>query len=278
VPDFIGLGAPKCATTWIAQCLFETEGIFMSSPKEIHYFTSNFDKTVAWYESHFPNTPAKYHASGEFSTCYLSSPKAILRIKHYYPYARLLVSVRNPLDRLISEICHQARLGRIMIPDSMELTPSFYNENIEKLKPLIANSLYSEHLSFLYSHFHSDQILVIDVANISKNPGNIYLQIISHIAPTLEVKTIPQSVTSTISQSFLPSYPSIGKAHQFTYRALKRIPYLVPLVRKSAIVKSIKSTLSLKSKPYFSPALANSLDALLGPDWAKTKQYFALDT
>lgn len=46
-PDFIGIGAQKCATTWLALCLRQHPQIFMASPKELKYFNENFARGEA---------------------------------------------------------------------------------------------------------------------------------------------------------------------------------------------------------------------------------------
>ena len=42
-PDFFILGAPKCGTTALSEYLRQHERIFVSTPKEPHYFCDDFD-------------------------------------------------------------------------------------------------------------------------------------------------------------------------------------------------------------------------------------------
>ena len=62
-PNFIGIGAMKCATTWISECLRYHPEIYMSSPKEIHFFSAYYDKGLDWYLNHFQESKA-YKAIG----------------------------------------------------------------------------------------------------------------------------------------------------------------------------------------------------------------------
>lgn len=48
-PTFIGIGAMKCATTWISECLRCHPEIFMNCPTEIHLFSNHYDKGFDWY-------------------------------------------------------------------------------------------------------------------------------------------------------------------------------------------------------------------------------------
>ena len=76
LPDFIGIGTPKAATTWLFQCLAEHPEICMSKTKEVNYF--NDDRLYAlgpsWYAQQFSHRTNE-RICGEFTPTYLSSPE-----------------------------------------------------------------------------------------------------------------------------------------------------------------------------------------------------------
>lgn len=78
-PTFIGIGAMKCATTWVSECLRYHPEVFMSSPKEIHYFSYNYNKNLDWYLEHFKKAKG-YKVRGEFSVSYLPDHEAPRKI------------------------------------------------------------------------------------------------------------------------------------------------------------------------------------------------------
>jgi hypothetical protein len=41
LPTFLGIGAPKCGTTWLAECLREHPQVFVPEVKEVVYFSSD---------------------------------------------------------------------------------------------------------------------------------------------------------------------------------------------------------------------------------------------
>ena len=51
--DFIGIGAPRCGTTWIAKCLSEHPQICLSSVKETDFFGKYYRKGLSYYKSFF---------------------------------------------------------------------------------------------------------------------------------------------------------------------------------------------------------------------------------
>jgi hypothetical protein len=103
-PNFIGVGAMKCATTFISECLRYHPEIFMSSPKEIHYFTSD-NKNFDWYLSFFENS-SEYKARGEFSIGYLPNQKVADRIKRELGVVKIIVSIRNPIEIQLKDLFH----------------------------------------------------------------------------------------------------------------------------------------------------------------------------
>ena len=54
LPSFIGLGAPKSATTWLYHCLREHPEIFVADSKEVMFFDyGNISGRLPTYEEHF---------------------------------------------------------------------------------------------------------------------------------------------------------------------------------------------------------------------------------
>lgn len=100
-PDFFILGAPKCATSALAQWLSEHPRIYFSPRKEPHFFNRDGipgTATLADYEALFADADERHQAVGEGSTHYLYSPVAVGNILDYQPDARFIVCLRNPIE------------------------------------------------------------------------------------------------------------------------------------------------------------------------------------
>ena len=111
--DFIGVGAQKSGTSWIYACLYEHPEI-CAPIKEIHYFSRerNFKKGIEWYKNIF-NTCKKGQLKGEFSTTYLYDGKTPDRIKKEFPNTKIIISLRNPVDRAFSHYRNEIKGGHI---------------------------------------------------------------------------------------------------------------------------------------------------------------------
>jgi hypothetical protein len=105
LPDFIIVGAPKCGTTSLYYLLTEHPYVEPAAAKELHFFSSHFDLGLEWYRRCFPRP--RYKAgrrtiTGEATPSYLFDPYAPERVANTVPEARLIVMLRNPVDRAYS--------------------------------------------------------------------------------------------------------------------------------------------------------------------------------
>lgn len=110
LPDFMIIGAMKCATSTLHSQLEAQPGIFMSRPKEPNFFSDadQWARGLDWYRSLF-SAAAPGDLCGESSTHYSKLPDlpdALPRLKMHVPHAKLIYIMRHPVDRLISHYGH----------------------------------------------------------------------------------------------------------------------------------------------------------------------------
>lgn len=106
-PNFFIIGAPKCGTTALSEYLREHPQVFITDPKEPHYFATDFPnypktKTLAAYLELFQGVENQHLAIGEASVLYLYSSQAISNIHKFNPQAKIIVMLRNPIDMVYS--------------------------------------------------------------------------------------------------------------------------------------------------------------------------------
>ena len=109
-PNFLIIGAQRCGTTSLYNYLIQHPQIVPSSKKEVHFFDLNFHLGQSWYEKHFPEVSDNI-LTGEASPYYIFHPLCPKRIFDYDPSVKLIVILRNPIDRAYSHYRHIVRLG-----------------------------------------------------------------------------------------------------------------------------------------------------------------------
>jgi hypothetical protein len=163
-PDFIGIGAQKCATSWVYRVLEDHPEAALSDPKELHFFSHYFDRGYQWYERHFEGGEAA-RACGEYSTSYIYNADAAARAHAYNPEFRLIVTLRDPVARAYSNHLHEVRSGHITSADR-----SF--EACEADNPMyVAQSRYAQHLRKWLAHFPAARLLVLFQEEIAVAPA-----------------------------------------------------------------------------------------------------------
>lgn len=134
IVDFLGIGVQKAGTTWLHRVLTTHPEIFMAEAddKDLRFFNAYYDRGYRWYERHFEGSNAR--RVGEFSTSYFYSKDAPERVYRYKPDMRLVLSLRDPVERLISHHKHEIRVGRlrpdISLQSAIESNPSYIEQSM----------------------------------------------------------------------------------------------------------------------------------------------------
>jgi hypothetical protein len=186
LPNFLIIGAQRSATTFVHKCLEDHPNIFMP-PKEKAIFENPyyFQKDFNEFEKLFENVSQK--AIGIKRPNYLGKIECPQRIYQYIPNAKLIVILRNPVERAISAYFHQMKSGFIPIKPVEKGLLNVIHHKYDKLFPrskeIIEFGFYHKHLLHYLHYFKKDQILVILYRDLKTNP----LKIIQHIFSFLEV-------------------------------------------------------------------------------------------
>ena len=159
MPDFIIIGTQKGGTTSLYRYLIEHPCIAPIYIKEPHFFDIYFYKGLQWYRAHFPTTVEKYYArhvqkhdliTGEASPYYLFHPHAPKRIAKTLPEVKLIVLLRNPVNRAYSHYYHEVAGGHEKIA-TFEEAIACEEERIAKEAELLAKN--EQYISYNHRHF-----------------------------------------------------------------------------------------------------------------------------
>src|SRR6056297_3627604 len=175
--NFIGIGVQKAATTFIFKKLAEHPEVCGSSKKEIHFFDKeyNYSKGIKFYHSFFQHC-SDSKIKGEFTPRYIYHPKTASRIKKHFPNVKLIVCLRNPIERARSHYFYSLQQkGRLFY-----LYNSF-GEAIRKDKILIERGFYYKQLKRYFDLFPKENILVLFFEDLKSNPKNFIQKIYSFL-------------------------------------------------------------------------------------------------
>lgn len=161
-PDFVGIGAQKAGTTWWYGLIAAHPAV--ADPPGIHkerHYLSRFGNRafgpaeVAGYHGWFPRGAACL--AGEWTPDYLHYPWVPPLLARAAPEARLLVLLRDPVERFRSGLAHEARTGRPPTPPIVA--------------DAVARGLYDQELERWWGRYAPDRILVLQYERCVADPA-----------------------------------------------------------------------------------------------------------
>ncbi len=162
----IGLGVQKSASTWLYRMLGEHPEIFVSTTKEIDFFSYYYDRGWQWYGAHF-SACFEERVIAEVSPSYFHDALAPERMKRHIPDAKLVVMLRDPIERAYSNFLHDVRLGFV---SGENLTFDAWLKN----NPMyVEQGLYGKHLQRWLEYFPLESILIIFQDDVQKDPVKV---------------------------------------------------------------------------------------------------------
>jgi len=150
LPDFIAVGPPRTATTWLHQALKGRVGL-PRAIKDSHFFVLHYDKGLEWYASLFRDC-LRDVPIGEFSADYFAAPAARERIVRDIPKCRIIITLRDPVARLYSHY----RKGY-----EEAYFRGTFEECLEARPDLLDWSRYARHVRAWYDSFGAENVLVL---------------------------------------------------------------------------------------------------------------------
>lgn len=174
MPDFVIIGAMKCATSTLHDQLARVEGVSMSDPKEPNFFSdeSNWARGLGWYESLFDSMPHD-HLKGESSTHYTkipTYPECVSRFHETLPDAKLIYVMRDPIDRIVSQYIHE--WSQRVIDEGCSIDDAIHSHPM-----LVDYSRYAMQLSPYLALYGSQRILPVFFERLMAQPQDEFERI-----------------------------------------------------------------------------------------------------
>lgn len=222
LPDFLVIGTKRGGTTSVWNWLVRHPHVAPMFPstqqiKSPHYFDINFTRGERWYRSHFPTRSALTRAArktgfrplcGEASPYYMFHPLAPERVAKTIPDVKLIVTLRNPVDRAYSNYWERLGSHAEDLPTFEEAIdaeedrldgevqkiladPSYYSVHHDS-HSYLARGRYLEHLEPWLSLFDAGQILILPMEEITKSAAATYVRIQEFLGlPVVEIPELP---------------------------------------------------------------------------------------
>jgi hypothetical protein len=211
-PSFVIAGGQRCGTTSLYRYLSMHPSVYPALTKEVHFFDLNYSRGINWYAAHFiskslaerRHKPGSTRITGEASPYYLFHPLAPARLRSLLPDAKIIVILRDPVERAISHYKHEFAKGfetadletalrlepiRLQGEEERIVTDERYNSFAHQHYSYLARGHYSPQLQRLYAIYPTEQLLVLESGRFYKDPHHEYQRTLDFLG--LPVHSLP---------------------------------------------------------------------------------------
>jgi len=240
--NFIGIGAPKCGTTWFSAQLDAHPQIGFAPDKEVYYFADTiarrlagkellcFERGDAWYHEQFPAAVGAVSCRGEFCPSYLYSEEASARIAAYRPDIKLLLCLRPPVEMIYSWYWYNRNAVVASLPESFE-------EMMEN--PFLRDlGCFARHLRPWLDRFPAKNILVVQFDAIRRDPDRVRQRVYEFLNVAADFK--PQ-LEAGKNAARAPRFPLLQAGAQRLYGGVSTLPGVGKLLKSPAVAKTLQS-------------------------------------
>jgi len=265
-PNFFIVGAPRCATTTLYEYLNQTPDVFMSPIKEPNFFSvsinpkiklANMIRDKQKYLNLFKNVTNE-RAIGEASPTYLWDPKTPELIHKTIPDARIIMILRNPVERAFSHYLLLVSLGAETSSffESLKKSLDAYQDYSGRI---LESGLYYEQVKRYYEIFDPSKIKVLIFEEFISDTQNKVKEVLDF----LEVPSNPPNSITEVHNAF----------------KLPRGKLATTIISNRPFRRMVKGLISENAKPLIKKIFTKeSPKPILSPDERKfLNKYYAKD-
>lgn len=253
-PDFFIVGAPRSGSSSLYIYLRQVPGIFMPENKEPNYFSVSTNKKFFFqairdekkYLKLFKD--AQNEIVGESSPSYLRDPKAPKLIHEVVPSARIIISLRDPVERAFSHYLFSKSMGLVTKSFSKIIKNGLSSKN-EYKRRIIEAGLYSNQVKRYLDTFGSKQVKILIFEELIKNTKPILKDLLeflgSDATPPNSIKN-PYGSLVNFRFSFLTTILRNEKTRNFLKTLFGR--WVIPLYEFTKDPNAKKPTMNKEDR------------------------------
>lgn len=241
LPQFLGLGTQKGGTTTLQRLLEQHPQVWLSPSKELHFFSLHYGLGEMWYRQQFAPAAVNQRC-GDITPYYLFHPQAPARIAGLLPAVKMIVLLRDPVDRCLSQYFHSRRLGLEPLPLDQALAVE--EQRLEGAEAVLrapdgrhrshqehsylARSRYEQQLERYEQSFGREQFLLLRSEDLFEDGYTVWrcVQVFLDLKPVPfpdavapanagrgEAMAVPDAVCQRLRQQLQPTYRAMEERY-----------------------------------------------------------------
>jgi hypothetical protein len=268
-PNFIFIGPDKSGSTWLYKALREHKDVYLPRVKELFFFDRFYPRGWQWYATYFAEAPKDCRIIGELSHDYLFSELACKRIARDIPFVKLMVCLREPVQRAFSAYLYMVKQGRVR---------SDFDVAIKEIDELIDHGCYAKHLERYLDAFDRERIHVAVFDDLVESPQLFFDRICGFLG--VEVMELPAKLRENVLPAARPRSTFAAALAKNIGRVVRYIgmPGVVAAIKDSEIVnRALYVAYNSENKPVISQSTEHYLRELFLPEIQRVDDLLGFD-
>jgi hypothetical protein len=194
-PDFLIIGAQKAGTTALRKFLNEHPNVVKKTGEE-HFFDLHFSNGVDWYQKLFPLRNDTQYIIGDKTPYYIFHPLVPQRVYSLYPDVKIIMILRNPIDRAYSqywmnirsqqedlsfEEAINAEESRLAGEEELFFKDEYYLSHKHRYFSYLARGAYVTQIKRWLDFFPREQMLILKNEDLKKHPDEVMKSIFAFL-------------------------------------------------------------------------------------------------
>ncbi len=222
------IGVNKAGSSWLYYLLNKHPQIFMSEIKELYYFGNEYPENMDGYHQNF-DFATDYNYYGEATPTYYRNIDIANEIRRYNPKAKILIILRDPIKRTLSQFYFHKQLN--IIPENID-----FEKALLKDRNLLIDSHYENYIPKWLKIFGPDNFKILSLEGFRNYPQNNWQNLLNF----LEIDYIDMPEVTNTYENATGSY-LFRLIYKLTIRPIKKIsPTAYRKLLKCKILRQIK--------------------------------------
>ena len=242
----LGIGVQKGGTTTLHHLLQAHPEVFLPASKEVHFFSKHYAEGPQWYLEQFA-AAGDCRCRAEITPYYVFHPEVPARVQALLPEVRLILLLRDPVERALSQLFHSRRLGFETLDPEQAIAAEL--ERLEGAEAVLARpdgvhrshqehsylsrSRYEQQLGRWLRHFERERLLLLRSEDLFRAPEQVWKQLQSFLQITPiplpeggalwenrglgESDHLPADLRDRLRQELAPTYAAMAQDYGISW-------------------------------------------------------------
>lgn len=223
---FVSVGPQRTGTTWLYEMLRQHPDLCLPDVvKETMFFDRHYERGIKWYSQYFSHGE-RDQLRGEVAPTYFDAAAVPQRIRNVSPNCKILITLRDPVERARSLFLHHLKKGRV--------SKNFWDA-AERIPRIVEAGKYARHVPRWQSTFGSEQVTILFLEDLRAEPDRV-LRLVREALGIKEVD-LPEDRNERYNGTSLPRFPVLARGASYLTTTLHKygLHSAVRLVKKTGI-------------------------------------------